>query len=309
MLSIVSICAAVLAGQRERGILGTVWIEKATAPRVEVVLENDLGTPIGSTFTDEDGRFRFADLGPNRYRVVVNAPCCDTQDQLVDLTDVMGEHAVSVFLHPRLRKNGVQVGSPSLNAKASKSFTQGHQLLLAQRYKDAIAPLTAAAAADPGLAMAYEDLGTAYFATGNVNAAEKSWEQALRLNPSLGSAAVDLARIANDHGDTNRAATLLDSAKKAGDDAWPYHLERARVSMATKQWPTAFQELNTAISKGANSPPVYIMLASAALRTGHQPEARHAYERYLAASPSGQYAPRVRQIVQDMIAHGVPEPR
>lgn len=292
-------------------IVGRVWIDNRPATHVQVSLQSEMGQTLAQTFTDNDGRFSFGELDKGDYVVSVALSGYQPARELVDGSREVGEeYVVSLFLHPLVsKKKNIEITSPSLITKAQTSFQTGHQLLQQQRFREAIAPLSAATAAQPNLAAAYDDLGTAYFGAGNLSAAEKSWQQALRLDPRLGSAAINLARLANDRHDTPRATVLLDSAQKAGADAWPYHLERGRAAYAMKNWPVASRELNVALQKGASAQPaIYIMLANLNVKAGELPQARRMFEAYIAAAPNGQFAPRAREIVQQMIAKGVPEP-
>jgi Flp pilus assembly protein TadD len=298
---------AVSAQVQNRSILGRVWIGRTGASQAEVVLETDAGQPISQTFTDTDGRFTFGSLPPAVFEISVKLAGYLPATQEINLNYFGGEATVNIFLRadPRAKKP-VEVGSPSLSRKASASYDRGHALLEQRKFKDAIAPLSAAVAADPTNVAAYDDLGTAYLGSGNRQSAEQAWKKALEINPTLGSAATNLARLANDKKDPRQAMLYLDSAQRGGYTGWAYRLERGRAEMLNSDYAKAFDDFNAAIAGGDPDPQANMMLSNVAVKLGNYAVAHYELEQYLARDPKGPFAPRARQIVSEMQAKGIP---
>lgn len=300
-------------GMRKKAIIGRVWMEKSPAAHIQVNLQSTYGTVIATTYSDPDGRFAFPDLSGGVYQLSASAPGFQPLTQSVNLGESGDEADVSLFLR-RADSSGPAppgpLSSPSLQKKALASYQKGRQLLEAKKYAEAIAPLTATVAAAPLSALAYNDLGSAYFGSRKIPEAQRSWQQALRIDPHFAPAVVNLARLANDQNHWPQALKLLQQASGPGADSWPFHLERGRSEYGLQQWQTAFDDLNQALRSGAGTswPQIYALRANLFVRAGRYPQARRDFETYLRLAPTGSLAPKAKQIVSDMIAHGVPEP-
>jgi len=305
--------ALMAQGFRTKTIVGRIWMGKAAAPNVQIDLQTSYGTTISTTYSDQDGHFGFSDLTGGIYKVSAVAQGFDPVTETVNLGESGDEAEVSLFLHAANSSGPAKPGplsSPSLQKKALASYQQGRKLLDAKQYDQAIAPLTEAVAAAPLSAMAYNDLGSAYFGARKVPQAQRSWQQALRIDPHFAPAAVNLARIENDGNHWQQALKLLQKASGKGADTWPFHLERGRSEYGLQQWQAAFDDLNQALKLGAGTPwpQIYALRANLYVRAGMYPQARHDFETYLKLDPTGTLAPRAKRIVADMVAHGVPEP-
>ena len=99
---------------------------------------------------------------------------------------------------------------------AAMEFEYGWALLGAGRIEDALASLQAYKAANPDSAKASEFIGRAQFALGNSGAGQKSFDEALRLDPSLESSiAFFRAGLAQAQGKAIEGNEFLDSAAAA----------------------------------------------------------------------------------------------
>lgn len=298
---------------RRKAIVGRIWMEKTPAAHIQVNLQTTYGTTIATTYSDPDGRFNFPDLSGGIYQLSASAPGFQPLTQSVNLGESGDEADVSLFLRRADASGPAPPGplsSPSLQKKALASYQKGRQLLDAKKYAEAIAPLTEAVAAAPLSALAYNDLGSAYFGARKPSEAQRSWQQALRIDPHFAPAVVNLARLANDQNHWPQALKLLQQASGPGADSWPFHLERGRSEYGLEQWPAAFADLNRAVQLGGGQqwPQLYALRANLFVRAGLYPQARHDFETYLKLAPTGALAPNAKRIVADMIAHGVPEP-
>lgn len=302
------------AFSRSKAIVGRVWLGRASGGHIQVNLETSYGTVIASTYSDPDGRFSFHDLSGGVYQVSAAASGFQPLTQTVNLGDTGDEAEVSLFLHAASNVTARPVNplsSPSLQKKALASYQKGRALLDAKKYSQAIGPLTETVAAAPMSAIAYNDLGSAYYGNRKVNEAQRSWQQALRIDPHFAPSAINLARIENDKKHWSAALKLLQTAAASPKgDTWPMHLERARAEYGEQQWVPAFQDLNQALQLGGGDkwPQIYALRANLFVRAGRYPEARQDFETYLKLEPKGTLSSQTRQIVRDMIAHGVPEP-
>ncbi|MGH9534430.1 MAG: carboxypeptidase regulatory-like domain-containing protein [Terriglobales bacterium] len=291
-------------------LLGEVLAGQQPVGHVLVTLENQYQTPMNQTQTDLDGRFTFSGLAGAVYYISINAPGYAPALQMEDLGVSGQQVSASIFLHPKteIRFAPRSLGKYSLSAKARRDYERGEKLLAQGQYKKAIAPLSATMAAAPTFAPGYADLGSAYFGAHKTGQARKVWQKALSLDGHQADAAVGLARLQNDHHHWSAALKLLARVASAQRHAWPWHLEQGRAEYGLQRWSAATTDLTAALPGGPSQPHLYLMLSNLDLRFQRLPQARGMLESYLKASPKGRFAPRVRNILKQMIAHGVPEP-
>lgn len=303
--------AGLLAAQaNSKTLTGEVWAGSQLAPHVLVVLENQYEVPINQTQTDMDGRFTFVGLAGATYYLSVHVPNYVRVQQEVDLGISGQQVSASIFLQPlrKLRPRLASLGKYSLGAKARRSFQKGDALLAAGQYRKAIAPLAEAVAAAPAFAPGYADLGEAFFGAHKTSSARGAWRKALQLDPHEPDAAIDLARMDNNSHHWSQALQLLDRVSQPDRKAWTWHLEKGRAEYGQQQWAAASADLEKALPGGPTQPHIYLMLSNLDLRLQRLPQARRMLEDYLKARPKGRFARRVRAVLQQMIAHGVPEP-
>lgn len=313
-----SVVLAVLAGlalaagqgMRQKRLDGRIWIGSQPAQHIAIVLANEYASPVAQTMSDTEGRFSFDGLTGGVYRIVVTAAGYAPINESVDLSASGEEASVSLFMRP-MHETGAapSLGGHSLSAKAEHAYGQAQGLIAAGRYKQAIAPLTAAVAAAPQFVAGYVALGNAYWATRQRAQAEASWRKALALDPKQAEAAINLARLDNDRRQWQPALVLLDAAPAAAHTAWTWRLEHGRSEYGLQQWTAAYADLSAALPDGAKAnPELYVLLSNLDIKAGRMPQARQELESYLRAAPGGALAARVRAIVNQMIARGVPEP-
>lgn len=301
-----------LAAQAPGGktLLGEVWAGQQPVTHVVVVLENQYQVPVNQTQTDMDGRFRFFGLSGGTYYISMNVSGYVRVNQEVDLGVSGQEVSAEIFLHPleKIRPAMHSLGKYSLGAKARREFQQGEALLAKGQYRQAVQPLSLGVAAAPNFAPGYAELGEAYFGAHKNGPARRAWNKSLQLDPHEPDAAVDLARVENDQQHWSKALTLLARVPAPERKAWTWHLEQGRAEYGQKQWAAAYADLTLALPGGPEQPNLYLSLSNLDLRAQRLPQARQMLEDYLRARPKGRFAPRVRNILKQMIAQGVPEP-
>lgn len=305
-----SLAGALAAQGNSKTLTGEVWVGQRLAPHVLVVLENQYEVQINQTQTDMDGRFTFVGLQGATYYLAVNAEGYVPVQQEVDLGISGQQVSASIFLQPRrrIRPRLASLGQYSLDAKARRSFQKGEALLASAHYQQAIRPLSAAVAAAPTFAPGYAGLGEAYFGAHKSGAARQAWQKALQLDPHEPDAAIDLARMENNSHHWSQAAKLLTRVSASDRKAWTWRLEQGRAEYGQKQWAAASTDLEQALPGAPADPQIYLMLSNLDLRFQRLPQARRMLESYLHARPKGHFATRVRAILKQMIAQGVPEP-
>lgn len=95
-------------------------------------------------------------------------------------------------------------------AAASKLIEQGQRLLEQNNHVEALRKFAEAVKENPVSDAAYAGSGLALWKLGNMEKAYQSFERALRINPDLEEAALNLTKIAEEIGRENDATTFLD---------------------------------------------------------------------------------------------------
>ncbi len=297
--------------QQEDHVLdGRVWAGGGPAVGAQVHLLSVTGDQIASTTTDSEGHFSFHGLAHATFEVSVSLRGYRGAQKSVNVGSYGLESMVSLSLHRayRVRAPARSLGRYSLAAKAKRAYQAGRRHLGQGHPKAALRDFQQAVAAAPAFAAGYIDLGNVYFLLHHAGRARTQWRKALQLNPKLAPAAISLARLDNDHRHWRRALRRLRSISGAG--YWQYDWELGRAEYGGHQWSRAESSIRIAEHSpvGAALPQLHLLLANLAIKRHDFPAARGEFETYLRLAPQGSFAPRVRAIVRDMIAHHIPEP-
>ena len=125
---------------------------------------------------------------------------------------------------------------------------------------DAVNALQSAANNAPKDAFIQFWLGKAALAKGDSGLAEKSFRQAVQLNPRFFEAQEELARIATQRGDMSLLADVADRTISAAPNTPGGYLWRAIVELSHNEQDKAEADMKTAISKAPQSSQAYLML-------------------------------------------------
>ncbi len=298
------------ANQQDHSLVGRVWAGGVPAVGAQVELLSDTGDQLASTITDSEGHFSFNGLGHATFEVRVSLHGYRTAQKSVNVGSFGMESIVNLNLHRAFHGHAPvrSLGRYSLVAKAKRAYQAGQRQLAQGHPKAALRDLQQAVAAAPEFAAGYIDLGNVYFLLHHAGRARAQWRKALQLNPKLAPAAISLARLDNDHRHWRRALRRLHSVSGAG--YWQYDWELGRAEYGGHHWAQAETFMHRAEHSpaGAALPPLHVLLANLDIKRHNFPAARGEFETYLRLAPHGTFAPRVRAIVRDMIAHHIPEP-
>jgi tetratricopeptide (TPR) repeat protein len=116
---------------------------------------------------------------------------------------------------------------------------------------------------EPADAQAHADLGAAYFATGNLEGAEKEFQQALRLNPKSAATLLGQANLLLRRGEEEQAIQVLRQVVLLAPTAHEPRFLLGSAYNRLSRFAEAVVELENAIRLGAAEPEVYYHLARA----------------------------------------------
>jgi tetratricopeptide (TPR) repeat protein len=127
----------------------------------------------------------------------------------------------------------------------------------------AVAALDILTKQNPGDSELHSELGAAYFGTGNLDAAETEFNQALKLAPKSSAALLGQANLLLRKGDEGRAIELLQRVIRVAPKAYEPRFVLGSAYNRLSRFAEAAAELEAAVKLGAVEPEVYYHLARA----------------------------------------------
>lgn len=151
---------------------------------------------------------------------------------------------------------------------------------------DAVVALQAAASNAPKDVFTQFWLGRAALAKGDADLAEKSFRQAVQLNPRDLEARVALAEIASQRGDMSTLSDLAGTTIAAAPRFAGGYLWRAAVELHQNLQDKAEADLKTAIGDAPQNPQAYLMLGELRFAQKRYPEGAALLEKTLQLDPN-----------------------
>ncbi len=123
-------------------------------------------------------------------------------------------------------------------------------------------------------------------ALGRRQEAEAEYRRALELDPTLGEAAVSLARLLRGRGDRAGALRILDASVEAGSHTAEVYLTRGGVQAESGRLAEALRDFREAARRSPLDPSPLESAAQAAFQLGRHQEAVQLYEQLLRLQPN-----------------------
>jgi tetratricopeptide (TPR) repeat protein len=127
---------------------------------------------------------------------------------------------------------------------------------------------------------AHSELAAAYFGSGNMEGAEKHYQDALRLEPNQLSALLGLGYILVRRGEDQEAIPLLEKAAAAAPKEYRPHFLLGSAYNHMERFREAVGEFETALRLGSNDAEVYYQVARAYGKLDRQDDRRQALARF-----------------------------
>jgi predicted Zn-dependent protease len=165
-------------------------------------------------------------------------------------------------------------------------------LLNSGKAKDAVMALQGAVINAPKDAFIQYWLGKAALAKGDPSLAEKSFLQAVQLNPRSVDAQEELARMASQRGDTNMLSDVAEKTIAANPRFPGGYVWRATVDLNHNSVDKAETDLKTAMSVAPRNAQAYIMLGEIRFAQKKFPESESLFDQALQYDPNSVSAMR-----------------
>lgn len=272
--------------------------------RVHVVLLNGASsTPVGESYTDQDGTADFADLATGTYHLVASGDGIEETDS--GRVDVNAGDAAQSFVTvkrsgetvPAARNPGT-VSAVELNipVEAKKDFDNARTFMAKQNWNKAKDELLKAVASYPQYASAYNNLGVVYARLGDRVHERESLQTAIRLDDHFAAALVNLATMAVVDHNLAEAEPLLNRAAGADPNNVQTLVLLAKVQFAQQHWEAAVATCHKVHFVHLGEEPFGHYIAAQALERENRPsDAVSELHTFLEEEPTGPRADAIRK--------------
>jgi TolA-binding protein len=305
------------SGDGNHTIQGRVYFpsgQQSDVKTVKVNLETTSSMGGSSTVTDQEGTFRFNNLRPGRYSVVVDAgKQYEAPRETVDIDPgQMGDKQVNIQLRFKAGADPALAGIPK---NALDLYEKGTAAAQKGDPQSASEFLGKAVSAYPNFPMALSELGLQYLKLKQMDKAAEVFEALLKLKPDDATGQLDLGIALYNQGITFINQQKLDDAQKKLDGA-EAHL-RAAIKLNSSN-PTAHYYLGLTLIKfraydeaqkelelvilhgGENLALAHRYLGGVYVSTHKNKEAADELEKYLKLDPKATDAERIRGTIKDL---------
>jgi hypothetical protein len=194
--------------------------ERPAGNQIRVQLLNDSEVPVGTTFTDSEGKATFHISVPGQYTVRVSGtPIQGTSSETIRIEEMDKSRSVFVHVKPRgdasstaTKSNAPQVTSAAelrIPSDAKKAFHKGMEAWEHNDFPKAAEQFEKAVAVYPEYDTAFNNLGVMYYQLGQTERARTAFEKSVALNDKNPDADRNLSRILIHDGNYSRAEELL----------------------------------------------------------------------------------------------------
>jgi tetratricopeptide (TPR) repeat protein len=310
----ISLADRTFAQQNQLGkIVGTIRVLKADFPPHPVLVSLEMrGSPIGSAYCDDQGRFGFYSLIANSYRVSISDAAYEPAGETVQVDPQNAPtNFVQITLVPAPKNNQdpisgrLEGSNPYLvdpaeynrqfPKKTVKEFEKGVDADHKGKADEAIEHYARALSYSPDFYPAHNNLGSIYLARQNFTEAQAHFEQAIKTNQNDIEAYFNLANLLLTTKRFPEAELEISEGLKRRPDSAFGHFLQGMLYSRTGQLDLAEKSLQSAKRLDPKMPQAYLQLVNIYLQQKRTPEAIEELEAYLKTFPDSPYSPKARE--------------
>ncbi|MDX6444720.1 MAG: hypothetical protein QOH71_1794 [Blastocatellia bacterium] len=284
---------------------------------VKVHLESVNSTGGGSTTTDQDGSFRFNNVRPGNYAVVVEGGKEYESAREAVSIDPGGTSApiTSVTIHLRPKVDASNPAFAGVSQAALDFYQKGTAAAQKGNAQSATEFLSKAVAASPTFSLALSELGLQYLKLKQMDKAAQTFETLLKLKPTDAAAQLNLGIALYNQGAAFLAQKNFDDAQKKLDASEAHLREAIKLNspgpaahyylgmllINFKAYDEAQKEFQLAISNGGeNLALAHKFLGGVYISTHKNKEAADELEKYLKLDPKASDADHVKETIKNL---------
>jgi tetratricopeptide (TPR) repeat protein len=305
------------AQQNQLGkIIGSIRVLKGDFPTHPVLVLLEMrGSPIGSAYCDDQGRFGFYSLVANGYRVSVNddayEPASETAEvnpetspmSFVQLTLVPRSTAKKDPLSDRVGGSNPFLVDPAeyyrqFPKKVVKEFEKGVEADHKSKTDEAILHYEKALEISPSFYPAHNNLGSIYMERQKYDSAQAEFEAALKANQNDVQAYFNLANVFITTQRYPAAEREIDDGLQRRPDSAFGHFLQGLLYSRTNRPELAEKSLQSALQLDPKMSQAYLQLVNLYLQQKRTPEAIAELESYLKNFPDTPFSPKARETLK-----------
>jgi Tfp pilus assembly protein PilF len=317
LLAFFAVPSWLIAQQNQLGkIIGNVRVVKGDFPVHPVLISLEMrGSPIGSSYCDDQGRFGFYSLVANEYRVSVDDDAYEPVSETTEVnpaTSIVNFVQIALVPRPATKKDPlpgrVEGSNPFLvdpaeynrqfPKKTRKEFDKGVEADHQGKTDDAIQHYEKALSYSPDFYPAHNNLGSAYVARQNFDAAQTQFEAALKGNQNDAQLYFNLANVLLLTQRYPAAEREIEDGLRRQQDSAFGHFLQGRLYSLTGHPDLAEKSLQTALQLDPKMSQAYLQLVNLYLQQKRTPEAIAELEAYLKAFPDSPLSSKARETLK-----------
>jgi tetratricopeptide (TPR) repeat protein len=297
-------------------IIGIIRVSRGDFPANPVLVHLDMrGSPINSSYADAQGRFGFYNLVANEYTISVDDDAYEPFTESINVNpDTSPMTFAQVMLIPRANAKKdplpgrVEGSNPYLidlaeysrqfPKKTLKEFDKGVEADHQGKTDDAIQHYEKALSYSPGFYPAHNNLGSAYLARQNFDAAQTQFEAALKGNQNDAQLYFNLANVLFLTQRYPAAEREIEEGLQRRPDSAFGHFLQGSVYSRTGRPELAEKSLQSALQLDPKMSKVYLQLVNLYVQQKRTAEAISQLEAYLKAFPDSPFSPKARELLK-----------
>ncbi|HLY62297.1 MAG TPA: tetratricopeptide repeat protein [Terriglobia bacterium] len=310
--TIILIFAAPLLGQVS--VEGKVRVEGGQVPGVgvNVRIETEDGEVVAQSPVSSGGGFSFPSIKKGIYTVVVTCEGYETARQQIDLT--LGPNMVisDVTIMPSREAKRLVIKESRTDVQAPKLARKEYQKAVASfSSKDidaAQAHLEKAVKEFPCYARAQTDLATVLEQKRDMTGAEAALRKAMapECDPDYIDSYIILGQMLNSQKRFADSERVLEEGVRRSPGSWQFYYQLGVANFGLSQITKAESQYQKVLELNPSPPAEFhVKLCDVYLREKAYGKAYSEMEQYLKAEPDGRFAPKIKNIMQEMRTAGI----
>jgi tetratricopeptide (TPR) repeat protein len=305
-------------GDGNHTIQGRVYFPagQSNGKALKVILETNNSVGGSSTVTDLDGTFRFNNLRPGSYAVVIDGGKeYETAREPVNIETSGAGPVLQVNVQLRAKVDASNPAFAGIPKEALDFYQKGSAAAQKGNAKGAAELLDKAVTAYPKFSLALSELGVQYLKLGQMDKAAETFEALLKLKPDDAAGQLDLGIALYNQGSAFVTQQKLDEAQKKLDGAEAHLREAIKLNspgptahyylgltlLKFKAYDEAQKEFELTISNGGeNLAQAHRFLGGLYQNAHRSKDAADELEKYLKLDPKAADAERIRGTIKDL---------
>ena len=263
--------------------------------------------------TDRLGKFRFTQLLPIQYQIIIRHPGYQEISREVNLVLTSSEYLqLQLVAEPSSTSERVNFSPRVLDVtipmEARKEFERGEALVNSgdkKKMSEGLRHFERAIALHPTFLEAKLKLGTTHMDLKEWNEAEKVLVEADKAHPKNAYVLFALGELYLQQKKSDQAEQALRQGLEVEPRSWQGHFTLGRLYWSGNDIVKAAKQVAIALQLNPNFAEAHLLAGNIFLRARKNAEAQFEFQEYLRLAPNGQFAGETKEILEKMKKAGV----